>query len=44
MAEQNLFTYPEGWNEMLAELDFVPEEQREAFLQAYLEVICHVFA
>ncbi len=39
MSEQTLFTYPDGWNEMLAALDFLPEEQREGFLQGLLGVL-----
>ena len=39
MPEQTLFTYPEGWNEMLAALDFLPEEQREGFLQGLVEIL-----
>ncbi len=39
MKEQNLFTYPDGWNEMLAALDFIPEEQKEAFMQDFLDMI-----
>jgi len=42
MAEQNLFTYPEGWNEMLAALDFIPEEQREAFMEDFLDMISSI--
>lgn len=43
MTEKNLFTYPEGFNEMLAALDFIPEEQRETFMQDFLDVICSLF-
>ncbi|MFY9140010.1 MAG: hypothetical protein WAO30_04495 [Thermacetogeniaceae bacterium] len=39
MADNNLFTYPEGWNEMLAALDFLPEEQREAFLMGLVQTL-----
>ena len=37
MAENNLFTYPKGWNEMLAALDFLPDEAREAFLKGLVQ-------
>ncbi len=39
MTEQTLFTYPEGWNELLAALDFLPEEQRNGFLQGLLQTL-----
>ena len=39
MPEQTLFAYPEGWNEMLAALDFLPEEQREGFLKALVGIL-----
>ncbi|MGD0153838.1 MAG: hypothetical protein ABSC17_08795 [Thermacetogeniaceae bacterium] len=39
MSEQTLFTYPEGRNEMLAALDFLPEEQREAFLKGLVAIL-----
>lgn len=39
MSEHTLFTYPEGWNEMLVALDFLPEDQREGFLKSLVELL-----
>jgi uncharacterized protein YjeT (DUF2065 family) len=34
----DLFTYPEGWNKMIKELDFLPDDDkaRNEFLAGYL--------
>lgn len=41
MVEQTgLFTYPNGWNEMVAALDFIPERQRDFLLKQLLDVFC----
>lgn len=42
MTEKNLFTYPEGFNEMMASLDFIPEEQREDFMQDLLDMVSSI--
>jgi hypothetical protein len=34
-----LFTYPEGWEEVLAALEFLPEEQRAFMLQALIILV-----
>ncbi len=39
MSDETLFTYPEGWNEMLAALDFLPEGQREGFLKGLVGIL-----
>ncbi|MFW6116643.1 MAG: hypothetical protein ACOC6F_02855 [bacterium] len=32
--DSGIFTYPEGWQEVVEALDFLPEEQRAFMLQA----------
>lgn len=38
--ESGLFSYPEGWQDVLASLDFLPQEQREFFLQQMVSTVC----
>lgn len=35
---EELFTYPEGWEKMKENMDFLPEEARDGFLSGYLSI------
>ncbi|MCX8199230.1 MAG: hypothetical protein N3E36_04275 [Sulfolobales archaeon] len=37
--EERVFTYPEGWEEVLESLDFLPEEQRDLILKLFIETV-----
>lgn len=39
MSEEKIFTYPEGLEEMLDELEFIPKERRETLFKEFLEVV-----
>lgn len=34
-----MYTWPEGWQEAVASLTFLPEEMREGFLAALVETL-----
>lgn len=39
MSEEKIFTYPDGLEEILDELEFIPKERRETLFKEFLEVV-----
>lgn len=45
MSDKDIFSYPEGYEKVKKEsFDFIPEDQREEFMQSFLYVITSIFA